>query len=35
LSELIRIELEWRCRAGQRPSAREYEARFVLIGQSE
>jgi serine/threonine protein kinase len=28
LSELIRIELEWRCRAGQRPAAAEYDTRF-------
>jgi tetratricopeptide (TPR) repeat protein len=28
LSELIRIELEWRCRRGEQPTAEEYRARF-------
>jgi serine/threonine protein kinase len=28
LEELVRIELEWRCRRGERPAAAEYRTRF-------
>ncbi len=32
LAELIRIELEWRCRLGEEPSEEEYRMRFLSCG---